>query len=269
MSNVIKFGPNSAVVKPIVFKLTHKNENPATEGRFYPGVQRVPSEDVIFDPETKKSKVIRYSINEDSIFKSEQPAHVELTDIMFTNGSLRVYETQSNLLEYLRLCNWNKTNKNRVKGKTHIFYEYNPEEVAAKLIEEEELEIDARAKAKNMDFEDLAQLALALNMNVDRSAKEIRWDMQQFAKQSPREFMEALDNPTLKRRVEVLEAIELGILKKEQRAMFLKEPLGDVSLVVIPVGEDPLDYFVEWTLSEKEGEEAFKKVTKKRKKILE
>jgi len=269
MKNISQIGGNSAVVKPIVFRLTHKNETPATEGRFYPGVQRVPSEDVIFDPVTKKSIPIRYSVNEETIYKSQQPSNVELTDIIFTNGTLRVYEDKPTLIEYLRLCNWNKGNENRMRGKSHIFYEYNPEIVAAQMIEDEELEIDARSAAKNMDFEELKQLALGVGMNVNRSAKEIRHDMMVFAKTQPRVFLESMDNPTLKRRVEVLEAIELGILVKEQRAMYMKETLGNVSLCVIPVGQDPVNYFTEWTLSEKEGEEAMKTITKKRKKLLE
>lgn len=269
MNETINIGSHSAVVKPIIFRLAKKNENPATEGRFYPGVKGVPSQDVIYDPVNNKSVPIRYSANEESIFKSEQPKHVELTTILFTNGSLKVNQDRPNLLEYLRLCNWNKGNPNRVKGKAPIFYEYDPEAVAAQLIENEELEIDARHKAKNMDFEELKSLAQGIKMNVNRSAKEIRHDMMIFAKNQPREFMDCLDNPVLKRRVEVLDAIELGILRKEQRAMFMKETLGDTSLVVIPVGQDPLDYFVEWTLTEKEGEEAWKKVEKKRKKMLD
>jgi len=268
MNKSINIGSNAGVVKPIIFKLTHKNNSPATEGRFYPGIQGVPSEDVIFDSVSKKTIPIRFSANEESIVKKEQPTYVELTNIMFTNGSLRVYEDQPNLLKYLRSCNWNKSNKNRVKGKAHIFYEYNPEAVAAQAIEDEELEIDARHAAKTMDFDDLLSLAIGVGMNTDRSAKEVRHDMMQFAKAKPREFLEAMDDPKVKRRVEILEAIELGILRKEQRAIYIKETLGDVSIHVVPVGQDPLLSFVEATLSTKEGEDAWKKVEKKRKKLL-
>lgn len=268
MNNTFNIGSTANVVKPIIFKLTHKNEDPATEGRYYPGVQRVPSEDVIYDPVTKKSTPIRYSVNEESIFKSKQPSHVELTDIIFTNGSLRVFEDRPNLLEYLRLCNWNKGNKDRLKGKSHIFYEYNPEVVAAEMIENETLEVDARYKAQHMDFDELMPLARAIKMNVNRSAKEIRHDMMQFAKLKPRAFMESLDNPTLKRRAEVLEAVDLGIIRIDQRAVFLLETLGDTNIHIVSVGQDPTDSFVDFTLTEKEGEEVFKTVMKKRKKIL-
>jgi hypothetical protein len=268
MNDKFNFGANSEVVKPIVFKLTKKNESPATEGRYYPGVKRIPSEDVIYDPTTKTRRPIRYSVNEGSIYKDEQSAHVELTDIIVTNGSLRVWPDNPTLLEYLRLCNWNKGNSNRVKGKAAMFFEYDPEGIAAIMIENEELEIDARSAAKDMEFDDLMSLARAVGMNVDRSAKEVRHDMMQFAKTRPREFMESLDDPILKRRVEVIEAIDLGILRKEQRAMYMKETLGDVSLCVIPVSKDPIDHFVWWTMNEKEGEEAFEKVLKKRKKLL-
>lgn len=268
MKNQYNINSNSGVVKPKLFKLTHRNETPATEGRFYPGIQRIPSEDVIFDPETKKSVPIRYSINEESIYKSEQPSHVELTDIIVTNGSLRVYEDQPNLLLYLRLCNWNKDNPNRVQGSSHIFFEYDPEAVAAQAIDDEEVEIDARHAAKTMEIDELVELALGVGMNVNRSAKEVRHDMMQFAKRSPREFLEAMDDPKVKRKTEVLQAIELGVIRKEQRAIWLKETLGDVSIHVIPVGQDPLDHFVDATLFTKEGEDAWGKVEKKRKKLL-
>jgi hypothetical protein len=267
--NTFDIGSNAAIVKPIIFRLTKKNESPATEGRYYPGVRRIPSEDTIYDPDKNATRTIRYSINEESIYKSEQSPHVELTDIIFTNGSLKVWEDNPTLLEFLRLCNWNKGNPHKLKGKHPIFYEYDPESVAAELIENEEMEIEARHQAKSMEFDELSTLALAVGMNVNRSAKEIRHDMMQFAKRSPREFLEAMDSPVLKRRAEVLEAIELGILKKEQRAMYLKETLGDVSLLVIPVSVEPVDHFVAWTLNDAEGEEAWNKVTKKRKKLLD
>jgi len=268
MNKTIDFGSHANVEKPIIFKVAKKNETPATEGRFYPGVQGVPSEDVIFDPIKNKTIPIRYSANEESIYKSEQPAHIELTTILFTNGSFRVYKDNPTLLEYLRVCNYNKGNPNRVKGKTAIFFEYDPVAQAKELMENESLEIDARHMAKHMDFEELSAIALGVGMNVNRSVSEIRHDMMNFAKTRPRHFMEALDDPSVKRRTEVLQAIELGILRKEQRAMFLKEPLGDSQICVIPVGQDPLDYFVNWTLEDKEGEDAFKKVEKKRKKLL-
>jgi hypothetical protein len=270
MSDTVNLGSNPDIRKPIVFKLIKKRTSSATEGRYYPGLKRIPSEDFIFDPEKKVTKAIRYSISEESIYRDEQPSHVELTDIIFTNGSLRVYEDNPTLLNFLRSCNYNRDNKNRVKGKTALFYEYNPQKIAVEMLEAENLEVDARYKASHMKFSELKGVARALKVNTDRSAEEIRHDMMQIAKRSPRTFLDALDNPVMQRKVEILEAVELGILSIEQRGVFMETATGNKEQVfIVPVGQDATDTFAEWTLTDKEGEAVYKSVRDKRKKMLD
>jgi len=267
MSDLFNFD-DSQVVKPILFKLTTKNENPATEGRHYAGLKRIPSEDTIFVD--GKSRTIRYSVGEESIYRDEQPAHVELTDIIFTNGSLRVYEDNPTLLEFLRACNWNRDNKSRVRGKRVLFYEHNPQAVAAEKMKQEELEIEARYKAKHMPFGELRSLARALKLNVDRYEEEIRHDMLVFAKTKPLKFMEALSSPMTARRAEVMDVVELGIIEIQQRGVFMETATGNKEQIhVVPVGGDPTDSFVEFTLTKKEGEEVWKEIAKKKRKLIE
>jgi len=271
MKDVLGIGSNAHITKPILFKLVKKNPNPATEGRFYPGVKGIPNKDSIFDPEKNVTKAIRYSINEESIYRDEQPQNVELTDIIFTNGSLRVYEDNPTLLEYLRKCNYNADNPNRIrKGKVAMFYEYNPEASAKEAMEHESLSIDAAYKAKNMDFTELVGIARALKVNTDRSASEVRHDMVQFAKRSPNEFMNALDSPNMKRKVEVIELQELGLVKFDKRSAYVSSPGNDWRHVhSAQVGNNAIESFVTWTLNTKEGEIEFKDLMKKRKLMLD
>jgi hypothetical protein len=169
----------------------------------------------------------------------------------------------------LRSCNWNKDNPNKVRGKEVLFYEYNPEKVADELLKNENLEVEARYMAKHMDFEELKNIARALNVNINRSTSEVRHDMMVIAKNKPQLVMNALDNPNTQRKVEVLEAIELGLLRTTPREVFFKDALEDKSVLTVPVSIDPVEHFTEWTLTTKDGEEFFDVILKKRKKMLE
>src|SRR6056297_623053 len=157
------------VVKPVVFKLIKKRLAPATENNYYPGVKRIPSQDEVTDPNTGKKRIIRYSRSEQSIFKDEQPQKIVLDDIIFSNGALRVYEDNNTLLEFLRLCNWNRDNKNKVRGKEPLFYEHNPKQVAEEANQLMEAKIDAAYQAKTMEFDKLRAVARALKVNTGRS----------------------------------------------------------------------------------------------------
>jgi hypothetical protein len=269
MSNKSVIGKNLGIEKPVIFKLSRRNESPATEGNFYPGIRRIPSTDQIFDPETNTNKIIRYSNSEESIFKEEQGDNIILSDIVFTRGSLKVYKDNPRLLKYLRLCNWNADNPNRMRGKEKMFYEYDGESIAQAALEELDLGIEAQYKAKNMEFDQLRSIARALKLDVDMSAKELRHDMVLYAKTYPKKFMTALSSPETARMIQVQEAQELGIIELAERMAYFVEKDGTKNeVVVIPVGVNPLDYFVGWTMTTKEGEEFFEGVIKKRDSML-
>lgn len=267
-------GIDDSVVKPVLFKLLVKVAQPATEKRYYPGLKNIPSTDDIYDPSyTKNGKLgrrsIRYSESEESIYKDEQSRNVVLSDIIFTNGSLKVYPDNPLLIKYLRECNWNIDNKNRIKGKEAIFYEYNPETVAQRSLENEESSIDAGYKALHMEFNDLKNIARAMSININRSAQEIRHDVVTFAKNHPTEFNNALNSPDMQRKVEIMDAIELGILLYNNRIVKLKGADQDTDIVTVPIGVDMVEFLTDWTLRNKDGEDFYEKVIKLRKKMLD
>ena len=122
--------------KPSVFQLIHRNDNPATRGKFYPVSYRIPSVDEIFDEKTGKSRKIRYVIGEQSIYADEQKENNPVVgDIVFTNGSLIAPYQKPTLIEFLRKSNYNSDNPDKMPGSKVIFYEINNEIDAQREVE--------------------------------------------------------------------------------------------------------------------------------------
>jgi len=249
--------------KPHVYKLTKKRPKPALKGRYYPSIKVVPSEDSIFDPETKRTRTIRYAVGEPSIFKDEQPKKVVLGTIVFTNGSLRVERTNPELKQYLDLCNWNADNPNRKKGKAKMFAILDNERDAGKQIDEELDQSRAIVMVGNMDFDDLRAYARVLGVDINRGAKEIRHDMMQLAKADPKGFVEGVDDPLVKRHQMMLDAKEYGIIDSDNRGVYWKVGNKRNLIVPVPVGKQPIEWFAEWTMNDKDGDKVFKEISKK------
>ena len=257
------------VRKPILFKLTKKRMNPATEGNYYPGIKRIPSEDEIYDPQTNTRRAIRYSVSETSIFKDEQSPMAILSDIIFTKGTLKVYKDNPTLLQYLRLCNWNRDNDNKIMGKTPFFYEYDQEKIRQAELDEIEKRDKAIDIVKSSSIDKLEMMSKALGLKVGRSAAEIKYDMRRFAEDYPEKVINALNSPEMARRIEVLRAGELDILHVDSRQIRLTDAKGgEKNVYTAPIGSDALDSFVKWTMNTKEGEEFYNDVIKIQKSMI-
>lgn len=262
------------VLKPTVFKLVKKNQKPALQGRYYPSQKRIPSQEVVYDPDTNTNRVIRYAPGEQSIFKDEQNApdpgqKIVVGDIIFQNGSLIVDHTNPLLLKFLSLSNFNKSNPNRVKGTKILFEEVNKEQDAKKSMENEVSQIRAANEVINMEFADLKAYARALGVNINRSGDEIRHDMLVLAKKDPKKFLAGRDDPKIKRKNVVMDALAYHLIEVNGRS--INWVLGDKkSLIVpVPIGQDSVSWFTDWTLSEKDGQEVYSEIEKKVQKFSE
>jgi len=250
------------------FKLVKRNAKPALAGRYYPSIKRLPSEEEIFDPETGKTRAIRYAIGEPSIFKDQQPAEVVLGDIIFQNGSIIVPHTSPSLIDFLQHSNHNAENPHRKPEKQRIFMELNPERDAEKELEKEESVARAKALVFSLDFEDLKGYARVLGVNVKRSVAEIKHDMLTIAAKDPVRFIAGLDDPLTKRQQVIMDGSSCGILEISGRGAFWKHGDDKKMIVPIPVGRDGVVWFAEWTMTEKEGESVYKELEKKVQKLM-
>ena len=263
--DILDFGGND-IQKPTVFKLVKKNHRPALQGRYYPSQKRIPSEEVIYDPDTNTNRVIRFAPGEQSIYKDEQTSSpgekVVVGDIIFQNGSLVVDHTNPLLLKYLSLSNFNQSNPNRVKGSKILFKEINAEKEAAASLDTEIAQAQAVAYVGNMEFDDLMGYARVLNVNINRSVKEVRHDMVILAKKDPERFMAGADDPVNKRKQTIHSALQLNIIEINGRS--INWVIGEQKnlIVPVPIGQDAVSWFAEWTMNDKDGEKVYVEIEK-------
>lgn len=258
--------------KKIIFILNHQNMKPSMTkdsgkggGVQFPNSFTIPTECQIFDKHSQRQRIIRYCLGESSIFKDEQSDDKDVPKkkqrIEFSNGLLYVEKEQTQLLEYLRLCEYNGTNKNRTSEAKPFFLEYNAESGADKLLEKEKQTKKATdwCLDEKTDFEELKAYAMVLNINIDKSANEIRFDLLNLAKKDPTKFLAGLNNAGTKRKYFILDAINNNILTKNTKGNTISWTGGNV-ICTAPIGIDPIDHLVGLTFSDERGEDLFQAI---------
>lgn len=255
--------PLGGLLKARHFKLTKRNPKPALRGRHYPSLKILPPEEVIYDPEKNENRTIRYAIGEASIFKDEQPDEIVLGDILFQNGSIIVPYTNPTLIKFLALSNHNAENPHRKTDKERLFVELNPARDAEEALVLEEVTARAKALVFTLPFEEIAGYARVLGINVKRSASEIKHDMVREAEKDPKGFMSGIDDPITKRQQGVFDAASCGVIEISGKGAFWKHGDQKNLITPIPAGQNGVEWFAEWTLTDEEGKEAYKTIEKK------
>ena len=255
---------------PTVFRLlpAMAKKSPYSSNSKHNMTYRMPSVDEIFDAETNKNRKIQYILGEESVYAKEQSDNPVLQDIIFVNGILIVQPQQVNLLKYLELSNYNKSNPNRMPSKNPLFYKVDVESDTKDTVETMEVEADALYVARSMEPQKLVGYARTLGINIDRSMYEIKHDVMSFAKENPSVFLKSIDDPRTERKQVILDAVDYGILDFGHHANEVNWIMGTKRPAIIhtPVGVEKLDYFVEYTF-DSEGEDVYKEVQKRIKKM--
>ena len=143
-----------------------------------------------FDEETGQNREIRYATNQQSPFKDEQDGNAIVTPIIFESGLLRVPKQNQALQMFLAY--------HPLNGKK--FEEVDTAQDAAKEVEAMSVEVDALIAAKSMGLEQMesvGRVILAGDVNK-MSTSELKRDMLVYARNYPAEFLQALDDPSLK-----------------------------------------------------------------------
>jgi hypothetical protein len=261
--------PLSGMLKARHFKLTKRNPKPALKGRHYPSIKLLPSQEEIYDPETNKTRTIRYAVGESSVYKDEQPVQVVLGDIIFQNGSIIVPYTNPTLIEFLTLSNHNADNPHRKPEKARLFKELNPAKDAEKSLELEEAVARAKALVFTLPFEEIRGYARVLGVNVKRSVAEIKHDMVRLAEKDPKMFMAGLDDPKTKRQQTLYDAASSGVIEVTGKGAYWKYGDEKKLFTPIPTGRNGILWLAEWTLTDEEGKEVYKEIEKKTKALME
>lgn len=204
-----------------------------------------------FDEETNVNYPLRYARNSKTPFQDDQDQNVILEPVVFEDGVLNVPKTNPVLQEFLYYHPGNGTE----------FYEFDNEKDAQEDVTMLYDQLDAQIAARDLDISVLESVArLLMGSNVESmKTTELKRDVMLFAKRYPQEFMEAVNDPSLRINNIAARALSDGYLiyKNNKKEIYFNFKDNKKKLLTVPFGEDPL-YVLSSYFQSDEGLELYK-----------
>ncbi len=197
----------------------------------------------VFDKEYNKVRQIRYSPNEPSIYVDNQSEHAQREHIIFRDKMLFVPVEKPNLLEFLL-----KHPDNTANGGS-LFEMIDKSRSAEEELEREFTQFDAVSMVRDKDISELLPVAMFLGINTKRKSAEIRRDLLMDAKKNPTRFVELFDNPQVKCKSAVMQAVDFQIVKEKADGMYWFD--SNRLIITAAAGLDPVDVMSRFCLTEK------------------
>lgn len=204
-----------------------------------------------FDEEMGTNRALRYARNQKSPFEDEQDNNVVLEPIIFEDGFLRVPRTNPVLQQFLYYHPSNGL----------AFEEVDGERDASNEVDKLNAEVDALIAARELNVDQVEMIARVLfNKDISKvSTAELRRDILVYAKSHPHEFLDIINDPTLKLQATVSLLFEKGLLafRKNQKEVWFNTNTNKTKMLNVPYGEDPM-FIVSAFLQSDEGIENYK-----------
>ena len=197
----------------------------------------------VYDEGTDSIKIARYCPNEDSIWKEDQSEISKVEPIVFRNGFLTVRADQPNLRKFLDI------HPSNVANGGNMFKKIDNKVNSEKEIEKEFEIFDAISLVKNSELNDLLAVALFFKINIDRPVSEVKFDLLKVAKKNPTQFVKSFDDPVVKCKATIRQALEYQIIKTDKSSVRWYDSNGLIASV--PHGQDPVDILARFCLTEK------------------
>ena len=208
-----------------------------------------------FDEEKGYERELKYCENQRTPFVDEMQGDQRLSHIIFRNGVLYVEKNKTVLQKLLSLYH---------PHRDKIFYEHQPEVVAADEIEILEMEADAILMARNIDI-DLAEAIMRVEKGSEVSklgSKELKRDLLVFAKKNPKLFLELADDENVMLSNFGIKAVELGIIKLSSDQRNFLWGSNDRPIMTVPFDEHPYTALAHWFKTD-EGMEIYANIEKR------
>ena len=129
-------------------------------------------------------------------------------------------------------------------GNGTIFEEVDNEKNAAEDVELLDSQLEAQVAARDLPIEMLETIGrIALSLNVDKmSTAELKRDVRLYAKNSPIDFLDTLNDPMLKLQNLASKCFSEGLLtlKNKGKDIYFNLPSNKKKLVSIPFGDSPI-----------------------------
>jgi hypothetical protein len=238
--------PSTAVKKEYSFKEFDITKPKASSFKIITGggiICPIKTNITVFDPKENRVRQIRYAPNEQSIYVEDQSEHAQREHIIFRNKMLFVPVEKPNLLMFLSMHPDNKVNGGK------LFEMIDKSRSAEEELELEFTQFDAISMVRDKDISELLPVAMFLGINTKRKSAEIRRDLLIDAKKNPTRFVELFDNPQVKCKSAVLQAIEFQILNKKIDGMYWFD--SNRLIITAAAGLDPVDVMSRFCLTEK------------------
>ena len=209
-----------------------------------------------FDAEKHANRELRYARNQGSPFVDEQDDNAILEPIVFEDGALNVPKNNVALQQFLDYH----------PGNGIKFSERDEGKEATEELKFLNLEVDALSAAKGLDITTI-EMVCRVGLGQDcfnLTSAELRRDVLIFARNSPNEFLELLDNPKLKLQDFCNRLITGNFLnlRNNGREIFYNLKNNKKRLFTVPFGEEPVSALVAFFQSD-DGLEAYEFFKKK------
>lgn len=253
-----------------IFKLVDSNKK---------GGVRMSSTDDVKNPKTGGTERIRLLSGVDSIWVREQkdlPKDYEKTNWVelrfFRNQKMmRIPADNKSALEFVRLCNSNVGNPNRIQGKggRNEFFEYDSAIAETEAFERETLEIEMAMLAKNAKSDEMRKHASFLGVSMTnaqtgepKTDDGVRREYVIYAKRNPEYFQQTLKSPSIEIAWLVKKAIGDGLIDigREPQKVFWAKDGGYIG--VYPQGQQPQNFLVDLAQMNTEDGIRFKELLK-------
>ena len=199
----------------------------------------------------KTNKPLRYAKNQKTPFEDEQDGHAVLEPIVFEDGFLRVSKSNPVLQEFLSYH----------PGNGSIFEELNYEKEAHTEVETMDYELEAQIAAKDLDVELLETIArVVIGVNVEKmTSNELKRDVRVYARNYPKDFLEALNDPLLRLQNKCARFFNerLLSLKNNKKDIYFNLTKNKKKLLTVPFGENHI-YILSSYLQSDEGMETLR-----------
>ena len=208
-----------------------------------------------FDEEKGYERELKYTNNQKTPFVDEFVGDAKLEHITFEDGTLKVPKSKQTLQKLLSLYH---------PQRYQLFFEFDPEANAEDELDIMELEVEALNAAMSMEIDQVEAIVRTEvgNKASQMSSKELKRDLINIAKKSPKLFLELANDENINIRNMGIRAVEAGIIKLSPDQRTFTWGSTNRQLATVPYEENPYSALTAFFKTD-EGIEVYKAIEKR------
>ena len=208
-----------------------------------------------FDEEKGYERELKYTNNQKTPFVDEFVGDAKLEHITFEDGTLTVPKSKQTLQKLLSLYH---------PQRNKLFFEFDPEANAEDELDIMELEVEALNAAMSMEIDQIEAIVRTEvgNKASKMSSKELKRDLINIAKKSPKLFLELANDENINIRNMGIRAVEAGIIKLSPDQRTFTWGSTNRQLATVPYEENPYSALAAFFKTD-EGIEVYKAIEKR------